>query len=64
MNLNGKKTHLTVLLALVYIAGSWFDLWPLSEEVLAALGFTGLSFLRQGVSTSPSPSSHPSHPSH
>jgi len=48
--LSGIKTHLTAVAGLGYLlATKVFQLFPYHPEVLAGLGFTGLSFLRSGV---------------
>lgn len=47
--LQGKKTYCTAIVGILYLIGVWAELWPLKAEVLSALGFTGLVFLRSGM---------------
>lgn len=47
--LDGKKTHLTAVLILALLFGSWQGWWKLPSEVYEALMAAGLIFLRLGV---------------
>ena len=47
--LSGKKTYLSALIGLLYLAGVWAGLYEFDETVLGALGLAGLAFLRSGV---------------
>ena len=47
--LNGKKTYLSVLIGLAYLAGVWAGAFEFDERVFGAIGLTGLAFLRAGV---------------
>lgn len=51
--LKGKKTYLAALIGLLYLAGVWAGAWVWDERVLAAVGLSGLAFLRAAAKKDP-----------
>lgn len=51
--LKGKKTYLAIAIGLLYLAGVWAGAWVWDERVLAAVGLSGLAFLRAAVKKDP-----------
>jgi hypothetical protein len=47
--LDGKKTYLVALAAILYLLGAHLGWWPFDDKILDALGFGGLITLRAGV---------------
>src|SRR5258708_36130060 len=47
--LDGKKTYLVALAAIVYVLGAQLGWWTFDDKILDALGFGGLITLRAGV---------------
>src|SRR5713226_5291722 len=47
--LDGKKTYLLALAAIVYLLGAHLGWWTLDDKILDALGFGGLITLRLGT---------------
>lgn len=57
-SLRGWRTHLTVLVAVVLIVGDTSGWWKVPAELLAALMFAAISFLRAALDRGPSQPSH------
>ena len=51
--LKGKKTYLSALVGGLYLVGCLLKYWEFDEKILAAIGFSGLAFLRAGVEKGP-----------
>ena len=51
--LQGKRTYLAALIAVLYLIGVWAGLWAFDEKVLALLGFGGLAALRSAMNQLP-----------
>jgi hypothetical protein len=47
--LDGKKTYLVALAAIVYVLGAHLGWWTFDDKILDALGFGGLITLRAGI---------------
>jgi hypothetical protein len=50
--LKGRKTYLTIIIGLLYLAGVWAGIYEFDEKVLAVLGLSALAFLRAGLGKS------------
>lgn len=48
--MQGKRTYLTVAVALGYLAGVKLGFWTADPQIIAALGFSAVAFLRAGLS--------------
>jgi hypothetical protein len=51
--LSGKKTYLSALIGILYLAGVWAGLYEFDERILAVVGFAGLAALRAAVTRNP-----------
>ncbi len=49
MSLSGNKTHITVVVILILLFGSWQKWWVIPNEVYFALMAAAASFLRLGM---------------
>jgi hypothetical protein len=54
-SLRGRKTYIAAGMGLLYIVGCAIGLWQWDEKVIAALGLSGLAFLRAGVNNTLAP---------
>jgi hypothetical protein len=54
--MQGKRTYLTVAVALGYLAGVKLGFWPADPQIIAALGFSAVAFLRAGLANTQPPS--------
>ena len=51
--LPGLKTYLVVIVAIIYLAFVKLGVWKPDTEIIAALGFAAVAFLRAGIAKIP-----------